>query len=240
MISSEFPAPGPRLVVFDVDGTLADSQHNILAAMDEAFAALGLPPPDPLAVRGVIGLSLAPAIEALVTPTTAGEGPDPGLVHRLGEAYRAAFFARRTRPDFHEPLFPGARVVMESLAAEGVLLGLATGKSARGVLAFLERHDLGGSIAAWRCADHGPGKPDPWMLRAVMDDLGCAPAATVMIGDTTFDMAMARSAGTGAIGVGWGSHPPDQLLIAGAQALARDMGEIPGLVTRIWQQETSA
>lgn len=241
MTASLGASGGLRFAVFDVDGTLADSQHNIVAAMEEAFAALSLDPPPAEAVRAIIGLSLPMAVARLLAPQDP-QSIDSALVDRLSQAYRDAFFARRSRPDFDEPLFPGARPVLEGLRDSGVLLGLATGKSARGVLVFLERHDLAGLIDVWRSADDGPGKPDPWMLRSAMDALGCAPAETVMIGDTTYDMDMARGAGAGALGVSWGSHRPDQLRAAGARAIADRMTDIPALLEPFWplQQEPTA
>jgi phosphoglycolate phosphatase len=115
-----------RLAIFDVDGTLVDSQATIVACMQQAFAAEGLPPPAPEAVRRIVGLTLPIATAELL-----GE-PDPVLAERLAEHYKAAFFAMRARPDFEEPLFPGARAVLDALLAEGWLLGIATGKAMRG------------------------------------------------------------------------------------------------------------
>ncbi|GEO80540.1 HAD-IA family hydrolase [Pararhodospirillum oryzae] len=210
---------GLPLVVFDVDGTLADSHHNIIAAMNDAFQAAGLPLPEPDAVRGVIGLSLDETLAILVPQAEAD------TLARLGVAYREAFFSRRNRPDFSEPLFAGAREALDRLEAQGVLLALATGKSRRGAVAFLERHGLTQRFVAVRTADDGPGKPDPWMILDAMASVGADPGQTVMVGDTTFDMEMAGRARVAALGVTWGSHAPEALMAAGAQGVARTFAE---------------
>ncbi len=212
---------GPRLVVFDVDGTLLDSQHNIITAMAVACRGAGVPVPSDSATRGVIGLSLDDAI-AQVTP-----GVPDSTRTRVVDLYRDAFFALRTRPDHHEPLFPGARAVLDALDAAGCLLGLATGKSRRGVSAVLERHGLTSRFLTIQTADVGPGKPHPAMLQRAMADVGADPDQTVMVGDTTFDMTMARAAGTDAVGVAWGYHPVAALREAGARLVLESMETLP-------------
>ncbi|CCG08478.1 HAD-IA family hydrolase [Pararhodospirillum photometricum] len=209
-----------RLVIFDVDGTLANSQHNIINAMTDAFAAEGLPAPSAAAVRGVIGLSLLETMERLLPDADAARHA------RLAEAYREAFFTRRARPDFEEPLFPGALDLLDSLDRQGVLLALATGKSRRGALAFLERHGLGPRFLSVRTADDGPGKPDPWMIQDTLATLGQDAEHAVMIGDTTYDIEMARRAGVRPIGVSWGSHPVEALTAAGAWKVADSFTDV--------------
>lgn len=212
---------GPRLVVFDVDGTLLDSQHNIIAAMAMACRGAGVPVPSDAATRGVIGLSLDDAI-AQVTP-----GIPDSTRTRVADLYRDAFFALRTQPDHHEPLFPGVRAVLDALDAAGCLLGLATGKSRRGVGAALERHGLTSHFLTIQTADVCPGKPHPAMLQRAMADVGADPERTVMVGDTTFDMTMARTAGTDAVGVAWGYHPVAALREAGARLVLESMETLP-------------
>ena len=220
-------SPRSLLAVFDCDGTLVDSQHAILACMTAAFVGDGLAAPDAEAVRRVIGLPLAQCMARL-----APEEPEPRQA-RLTEAYKHAFFALRQRPDHHEPMFDGAVAALDALEADGYLLGIATGKARRGLLAVLERHGLAHRFETLQTADSGPGKPDPTMLRRAMAETGAAAADTVMVGDTTFDMLMAHSAGVHAIGVGWGYHPAAELIAAGADALVNRFDELPGMISRL-------
>jgi phosphoglycolate phosphatase len=202
-----------RLAVFDVDGTLVDSQHNIVSAMTEAWTSLNLGIPRPERVRRIIGLSLVDACAVLLpwaTPT----------VHRaVADAYKEAFRAMRLLPDTMEPLFPGVREALDRLEGEGWLLGLATGKSRRGVDSLLDAHDLHGRFVTIQTADDNPSKPNPSMLRRAAADCGLEPGETVMIGDTAYDMAMASAAKTCAVGVSWGYHSLDELQRAGAQVV---------------------
>lgn len=209
-----------RLAIFDVDGTLVDSQATIVGCMQAAFAADGLPPPAPEAVRRIVGLTLPIATAELL-----GE-PDPARAERLAERYKEAFFAARARPDFEEPLFPGAREVLDRLAEDGWLLGVATGKAMRGLRAVLERHGLEGRFATLQTADLHPSKPHPAMLAAALAETGCRPEAALMVGDTTFDILMARAAGVAPIGVAWGNHPPGELMAAGAVRVLDHFAEL--------------
>jgi phosphoglycolate phosphatase len=198
------------LIAFDCDGTLVDSQHVILAAMTEAFGAHALGAPDPAAVRRVVGLSLETAVAALLPQLDA-------TVHAaVADAYRHAFFALRTRPGHEEPLFPGALAALDALCHPEVFLGICTGKSRRGLLAVLERHGLIDRFHTMQTADVCAGKPDPEMVMRAMGEVGAAPDETVLIGDTTYDMEMARRAQVWAIGVGWGYHEADEMRAAGA------------------------
>ena len=199
-----------RLIVFDCDGTLVDSQATIVTCARAAFAAEGLEPPEPQAVRRIVGLSLVEAMLELMPVA------DPVLAARLAEGYKEAFFAHRGTPDFHEPLFPGTRELLEELSARDYLLGVATGKAMRGLRFVLEHHGLAHHFVTLQTADLHPSKPDPAMVLAAMAETGAAPAETMVIGDTTFDVLMARSAGATAVGVGWGNHAPEELLLAGA------------------------
>ena len=199
-----------RFIVFDLDGTLVDSQHTIVHCMGQAFTSDGLAAPAPKAVRGVSGLKLEVAINALLPE------PDEGRAQRLAAAYRDAFHTRLGQPDHDEPLFDGAREALAGLDHPEVLLAIVTGKNRRGLLRVLERHGLQHLFATLRTADDGPSKPHPRVLQMAMADVGAAPAETVMIGDTAFDVEMARAAGCDAIGVDWGYHDRDQLHAAGA------------------------
>lgn len=220
-----------KLVIFDCDGTLVDSQHVIIGAMRSAFTAYDLPPPDDRDIRRIIGLSLENAVSAL-----APNCREP-LLGRLIEAYKQAFIAQRQRADFYEPLFSGARQSLEELTRQSnVLLGVATGKSRRGVDVLFERENLGGYFTSIQTADDAPSKPHPGMIENALAETGVSPAAAMMIGDTSFDMEMARNAGIAAIGVTWGYHDNDHLQQSGAHRLIDSFEEIPGLVNEFEKQ----
>lgn len=208
------------LAVWDVDGTLVDSRASIQAAMAAAFDACGLAPPTYDATRRIVGLSLPDAMRVMAP------GADADRLARLTLAYKDAWVDMHARPGFHEPLYPGAAALLERLRAEGWRLAMATGKSRRGVEAVIAMHGWADLFGSTHCADDGPGKPHPAMLRAAMAALGAQPAETVMIGDTSFDMAMARAAGVRAQGVTWGFHTPDEVLARGADHVAADMAEL--------------
>jgi len=205
-----------KLIIFDCDGTIADSQHMILAAMERSFEAHDLAPPDRAQVVGVIGLSLEQAISNLLAPSD----PDPVLVSNLTEGYKRAFKILRSDPANVEPLFDGAHEALVSLCARNdVVLGMATGKSNRGVVRLLEKENLRHNFATIQTADNHPSKPHPSMILAAMAEVGVGPHETLMIGDTTFDIDMAKAASVGSIGVTWGYHPTLELQNAGPDAL---------------------
>ncbi|MBK1670457.1 hypothetical protein CKO28_20745 [Rhodovibrio sodomensis] len=209
------------LIVFDVDGTLVDSQAGIVASMADAFAEIGLDAPGAERTRRVVGLSLDEAVARLLP----GGLDDPRL-DRAVAAYKRAFMARRTRPDYDERLFPGVRAVLARLDHPQVCLGVATGKSKRGLDATLAHHDLARFFVTTQTADGGPGKPHPRMLEAAMREVGAAPHETLLIGDTVFDVEMAGHAGVAAFGVGWGYHDGEELLRAGARTVLRSFDEL--------------
>jgi phosphoglycolate phosphatase len=213
------------LLIFDVDGTLVDSQHLIIAAQREAFAAHGLEPPSRARGLSVVGLSLPEAFTVLVGP----KGPVDGLA----EAYRDAFQRIRSDPSVREPLFPGAAETVAALAAcPDVRLGIATGKSRRGVAYLIARHGWGDVFATVQTADDAPSKPDPTMVRQAMAEAGAGPEDTVMIGDTSFDMAMARAAGADVIGVSWGYHPVEALREAGATRIVDSFAALRAVLSQ--------
>ncbi len=210
-----------RLAVFDCDGTLVDSQHSIISSMFSAFDARAHPRPETEAVRQVVGLSLREAMVRLLPD--AGPDDHDGLV----TSYKEAFSDLRNKGEVHDPLYPGALEVLEVLETAGWVLGVATGKGRRGLLMTLETHRLTHRFQTLQTADSGPGKPNPDMLLNAMRETGTDPAATVMIGDTTFDMEMAKRAGTMALGVSWGYHPEEHLYAAGAQAVIDEFRDLP-------------
>lgn len=213
-----------RLALFDCDGTLVDSQHMIVAAMREAWRAYDLPELDPEAVRRVIGLSLEEVIARLLPGSTAAQRQS------IGARYRSVFFERRQSANLQEPLFPGAIEALEALEAEGFLLGVATGKSRRGLEAVLQRPGLQGRFATTQTVDDGPGKPNPHMVLRAIAETGADPAQVAVIGDTVFDIEMARAAGVASLGVSWGYHTPDDLSAAGAGSIAGTFADVPEAV----------
>lgn len=197
-----------KLIVFDCDGTLIDSQAIICAAMDDAFHAVGLSPPSREETLSIVGLSLPVAIHRL-----APESP----VETLVERYKAAFTRLRADPQMQEPLYPGIAELLASLRERhDVLLSVATGKSRRGLKAIIEHHDWHGVFISLHTADDGPSKPHPAMLHAALDDASVPARDAVMIGDTVFDIEMARAANVRGVGVAWGYHPTSALVKAGA------------------------
>lgn len=213
-----------RLAVFDVDGTLIDSEHNIVAAMTEAWSRMELGAPDPVEVRRIIGLSLVEACAALL-PWAGHE------THRaVAEHYKDAFRALRLLPDTVEPLFPGVLEALAGLEAEGWLLGLATGKSRRGVDNMLRNHGLEGRFVTIQTADDNPGKPNPGMLLRAAAETGAESADIAMIGDTTYDMLMAQSARALGVGVSWGYHSITELRQAGARVVIDSFDGLPELL----------
>lgn len=213
-----------RLVLFDCDGTLVDSQHAIIGAMTVAWRAAGYDDPDPEAVRRVVGLSLVQAI-AVLRPDA---GPDR---HEwLAERYKEAFGAERRRGVLQEPLFPGILGALDALDAAGVLLGIVTGKSRRGLVAALESHGLLGRFVTLQTADVGPGKPHPAMVHRALAEVGAEAADTVVVGDTTFDIQMACNAQVASVGVAWGYHEVAELVAAGAGRIVRDGADVPAVV----------
>ncbi len=212
----------PRLAVFDMDGTLVDSQHMITAAMAQAFAAEGLPPPPVAVVRRLLGLSLGTVISGLAPDV------DGATLAALERRYREAFLALREAGGQEESAFDGVDAALDAFQEAGWVLGIATGKSSRGLHATLERFGLAGRFVTLQTADLAPGKPAPDMLHRAMKAAGAHAGATVMIGDTSFDMEMAVNAKVAAIGVGWGYHEEAELLAAGAHRVIGEIGELLG------------
>ncbi|SDD60963.1 phosphoglycolate phosphatase [Paracoccus isoporae] len=211
-----------KLVVFDVDGTLIDSEALIVGAMEMAFEGVGMSPLDRTQVLSIVGLSLPVAVGRLA--------PEAPLTQQdaIVEGYRNAFLSRRI--DSEAPLYEGARDCLDALAArDDLVLGVATGKSRRGLDAMLDHHGLRGHFVTLQTADQHPSKPHPDMLLSACREAGLAPGDALMIGDTEFDMEMADAAGCDAIAVSWGYHAPDALRALG-KPLAGDYAELRRMI----------
>ncbi len=218
-----------RIAIFDCDGTLVDSGATIDRALRAAFAAHRLDCPPSAVSRKVIGLSLAEAIARLA----------PGCDHdALSRTYKEAFFAMRVGGQVEEPLFDGLPALLDALEAEGWLLAVATGKSDRGLRHCLESHGLNRRFVSLQTADRHPGKPHPAMALAAIAEAGASAEASVVIGDTSFDMGMAVAAGAGAIGAAWGYHDVDELTAAGAHGIAHDPGDVLAIARR-WVEKAA-
>lgn len=217
---------GRRLIVFDVDGTLINSQDAIHTAMTAAFSAEGVPPPDRSSVLSIVGLSLPEAMSALA--------PDlaPARRDRLVAAYRERALA--ARHGAASPLYPGARAALDRLAmTPRTCLGVATGKARRGLDHVFAIHRLGDYFVTSQTADDHPSKPHPSMLMAALAETGCSSSMAVMIGDTDFDMAMGRAAGLRTIGVAWGYHPVARLAAAGAEHVIADFSQLDAALAAV-------
>jgi phosphoglycolate phosphatase len=210
---------GYRLLVFDWDGTLMDSQARIVACFQAAADDVGVAIPDSDRARDVIGLGLQEATERLFPDL------DEGRVARVIDRYRYHFLGDHPTP---LELFPGVVATLEGLAEEGYLLGIATGKSRRGLDKVLRETGLWGLFHASRCADEAFSKPHPQMLEEVMAMLGAGTRDTLMIGDTEYDMQMARNAGVPGLAVSYGVHSPRRLLAEGALACLDRIDQLPG------------
>lgn len=208
-----------KLIIFDWDGTLADSAAMIVGAMQRAIAALGLPPRADESIRELIGLGLNDALLRLY--------PDADLGHlrRLLDSYRAQWLAEGAG---EAPLFAGGMTALRRLHTEGFRLAIATGKSRRGLDRSLAHHlEVRELIVNSRTADETASKPDPLMLRELLADEGLRAEEALMVGDTEFDLAMAAALGMPALGVSCGVHAPQRLLQAGARALLEDVAALP-------------
>lgn len=213
-----------KLAIFDCDGTLSDGQAEVCEAMEATFDACGLPPPSRHDVRRIVGLSLPVAIARLAPDE------EPELHAFAVTQYKHFYFQARQQGRVVEPLFDGISDLVQRLHAAGWVLGVATGKSDRGLAATLAMHGLSKYFTTLQTADRHPSKPHPSMAMTAMAETGADPAHTVMIGDTAFDMDMARAAGIRAVGVAWGYHDSAELIAAGADAVAETPAQLEALL----------
>lgn len=209
-----------RLAVFDCDGTLVDSQSSIVSAMNAACDRHGFARPTDHAVRRVVGLPLEVAIHTLL------DDVDLSLARQMSETYKEAFFELRQSGVVQEPLYAGIGTVLDQLDQAGWLMGVATGKSWRGLKSTLSHHGLLDRFVTHQTADRAHGKPHPDMMFKAMAATGAEADDTWMIGDTTFDVEMANNAGVKAVGVSWGYHETDELMDAGAHCVVDTADEL--------------
>jgi len=213
------------LAVFDIDGTLVDSRASIHRAACEAAQVLGLPEPAYDRVRMIVGLSLPQALHTLEPQLTDAELAD------FVAAFQASF-RRMYEAGHEEPLYPGVMEHLRRLHRDGWRLALATGQNRRGVARNLARAGWADLFLSSHCAEDGPGKPDPAMLRAAMAACDACPRTTTMIGDTAHDIAMAVAAGTHPLGVAWGFHTVEEQIAAGAAHVASDFPDLETALDR--------
>ena len=204
------------LIVFDWDGTLFDSTALIARCIQAAAADLDLPVPSDEAASHVIGLGLTEALQHAVPSLPAARYPE------LGQRYRHHYFNRQ-----HElVLFDGTLEMLQALKARNHWLAVATGKSRRGLDEALQTVQLHGLFDATRTADETAGKPHPRMLQELMAAIGTTPARTLMVGDTTHDLQLARNAGTASVAVSFGAHAPESFAALGPLHVAHSTADL--------------
>ncbi len=213
-----------KLAIFDCDGTLVDSGAPIYAALATSLERNGFAVPPAAVSRRVIGLSLVEAMASLLPDASADQHA------QLADDYRQAFMDLRAAGEVEEPLFEGIAELLDRLEGDGWMLAVATGKSDRGLRHCLDRHGLHARFVSLQTADRHPSKPHRSMVDQAIADSGAAPETTIVIGDTSFDMAMAVNGGAIGIGAGWGYHDPHELIEAGAVAVADKPVDVPGLL----------
>lgn len=213
-----------NLIIFDWDGTLMDSAAKIVHCFERAFVDAGAAYPGDHAVRRIIGLGLAEAVTVLM--------PDANADARVAvtDNYRRYFLGLDAES---MSLFPGVREGLQALAARGHLLAIATGKSRRGLDRVLAHTELGEFFVATRCADEAFSKPHPRMLHDILDRTGMTASQAIMIGDTSYDMLMAKAADMAGLAVGYGVHPRDELLQHGAVDCCESFDEVMTWLQRL-------
>lgn len=219
-----------KLIIFDCDGTLVDSQDLIVQAMNLAFERSGFGPPARQKTLSIVGLSLLEAMEVLIPDAS------PNDQHQMAERYKSSFGELVSTADRKEPLYDGAADVVRHLSArDDVVLGIATGKSQRGVRRVLLEHDLQHCFVTIQTADDAPSKPHPAMIHQAMTETGAEPHNTVMIGDTVYDLQMAKAAGVAAVGVDWGYHAARDLEACAPDALLSTFHQLHDCLNLLWK-----
>ena len=218
----------PWLILFDCDGTLVDSEALIVKAMQIAFENVGFEPPPSQAIRSVIGLSLPLAIEAL------GIKAGKGDIKEIGENYKTGYSFLRDTQGLSEPLFEGVEPLLADLnRVDHYVLGIATGKSLKGVGSLLDQYQLHSLFQTIQTSDNAPSKPHPAMITQALQETGIAKSNAIMIGDTSYDMEMALSADVPAIGVTWGHHSEEELSLYNPHSIVQDMAGLRAAIGSI-------
>ncbi|MBL7000301.1 MAG: HAD-IA family hydrolase [Gammaproteobacteria bacterium] len=192
-----------ELIIFDWDGTIINSEAHIIHSMQQAISGEGLVQPSSQAIRHIIGLSLSKAIETLLPEQ------DEAAVERIADSYREYFF--RDKGDESTQLFDGVADVIRDLHANGYYLAVATGKGRRGLDIALKNSGLDPYFHITRCADETRSKPDPLMLDEILTDLNLESSHAIMVGDTSYDMDMAKNIKMDSIAVTYGMHDKESL-----------------------------
>lgn len=220
-----------KLVIFDVDGTLVDSQAHIIMSMEAAFATVGQAAPERDTILSIVGLSLPVAMRELAPEA------DDAAIARMVDGYKDAFQTHRLKQGAAaSPLYPGAEEALRTLGAQGdVALAIATGKSRRGLDALLADWAFADLFVTTQCADDHPSKPHPSMVLSCLTDCNVAASEAVVIGDTTYDMEMARASRVQGIGVRWGYHGGEALMAAGAHVVLDDFGQLNAALDEMWK-----
>lgn len=215
-----------KLAIFDVDGTISDSQAQIVASVTYGFGAVGLAVPSRAKILSIVGLSLPEAMARLAPEATAGQRA------AIVDGYKASYQQERLRQP--APLYDGAKETIDRLAGRAeMLLGIATGKSRRGLDALCAHHGIGGYFITRQVSDNHPSKPHPAMVEAALSEAGVDACDAVMIGDTTYDIEMGRAAGVATIGVSWGYHPVEDLRAAGAGTIVDTFPDLERVILEI-------
>ena len=221
-----------RLVLFDFDGTLCDSAATIIRLMQQACGECGLPIPEARKIRGNIGHGISYSALDYV-------GGDGSKAAKLADCYR-----RLSREEYLsgtaplDPLFTGAKSVLQALSNQGYLTGIITNKSRTGLQSLIERHGLDALIDVSLTADDCAVKPAPDMALMAMRQMGVDKSDTLLVGDTEIDAGCALNAGIGFIGVSWGYHRAELLRERGAISILQECDSLPDIVHQHFNSAT--
>lgn len=214
-----------RLVLFDCDGTLVDSQNAIVLGVTQACEKIGVDVPPRDQILSAVGLSVEDAIASYTAQLTSAKRAE------LVDAYQDIAAGIAAQEDRGEALYDGMQALVHHLAdQQDTLLGIVTMKSRIGLHRVCKTHGFEDIFQTLKSADDGPGKPNPQLIMDAMAETGVTPAQTVMIGDTIYDIAMAVNAGVVPIGVSWGYNPVDELVKYGARHIVETTAELKTLL----------
>lgn len=218
-----------QLAIFDCDGTLVDSQHSIISAMDQTCKTYKIDKISRDSIKRIVGLPLEIAMVQLFNNHTSIDH------NEMAETFRQHFRHMRLQDDVEEPLFPGTVEALDRIEQGGWLLGVATGKAMHGLIPTLETHGLEKRFVTLQTADRAMGKPHPEMVHKALAETGVDAHNAVVIGDTTFDIHMACNAKVKSIGVAWGYHDAKELMNAGAARIVQDYSELPQAIKQVME-----